>query len=218
LEQFLLTFKPNDQAMKDAIKFSVPKPCHEDWNAMTPDQKGRFCSACSKTVVDFTNLDNTEVQEYLSENKGSRICGRFTSEQLSPEFKLTVPQSVLYQKRSFHKAFLLALFVTMGTTLFSCKNFNNQTLGEVSIIEDSTSVQKDTAEQVYEVGEVAPDSFVKGKVLPPPPPPKKHEVKFVKSAPENDHGFRSGVVGIVVAEPLTPEIDTTSAGTLKQDN
>jgi hypothetical protein len=204
--------------MKDAIKFSVPKPCHEDWNTMTPDQKGRFCSACSKTVVDFTNLDNTEVQEYLSENKGSRICGRFTSEQLSPEFKLTVPQSVLYQKRSFHKAFLLALFVTMGTTLFSCKNFNNQTLGEVSIIEDSTSVQKDTAEQAYEVGEVAPDSSVKGKVLPEPPKAKIEEVKFVKPVPENDHGFRSGVVGIVVAEPLTPEIDTTSAGTLKQDN
>lgn len=204
--------------MKDTIKFSVPKPCHEDWNAMTPSQKGRFCSACSKTVVDFTNLDNTEVQEYLSENKGSRICGRFTSEQLSPEFKLIVPQSVLYQKRSFHKAFLLALFVTMGTTLFSCKNFNNQTLGEVAVIEDSTSVQKDTIEQAYEVGEVAPDSSVKGKVLPEPPKAKIDEVKFVKPAPENESGFRRGVVGIVVAKPQPQETDTIADGTLKQDN
>lgn len=194
--------------MKDTIKFSVPKPCHEDWNAMTPDQKGRFCAACSKTVVDFTNLDNTEVQEYLSENKGSRICGRFTNEQLNPKFKLTVPQSVLYQKRSFHKAFLLALFVTMGTTLFSCKNFNNQTLGEVSVIEDSISVQKNTGEQAYEVGEVAPDSSVKGKVLPEPPKPKINEVKFFKpvQSEEIEVEVSDVTVGIVMPSPPDTEI------------
>ena len=203
--------------MENNIKFSVPRPCHEDWNAMTLKEKGRFCGVCSKTVVDFTTLDNAKVQEYLVQNKGARMCGRFTNEQLSPEFKITVPQSVLYQKRSFHKAFLLALFVVMGTTLFSCKNFNNQTLGEVAVIEDSTSIPK--AEQVYEVGKASPDSSKSYKVLPPPPPAKSHKLKFAKQTPEEkENVFSRGVVGIVVAEPLPAETDTTSTGTLKQDN
>lgn len=106
----------------------------------------------------------------------------------------------------------------MGTTLFSCKNFNDQTLGEVAVVEDSTSIQKDTAEQIYEVGEVATHESVKGKVLPEPPKAKIDEVKFVKPSPEKMNSLSRGVVGIVVAEPLPAEIDTTSAGTLKQDN
>lgn len=32
------------------MKISIPKPCNENWNEMTPDQQGAFCKVCSKVV------------------------------------------------------------------------------------------------------------------------------------------------------------------------
>ena len=37
----------------------IPNPCHEDWNKMTPEDKGRHCSVCDKVVIDFTKMDST---------------------------------------------------------------------------------------------------------------------------------------------------------------
>lgn len=58
-------------------KLTIPKPCNENWNKMTPDEKGRFCSSCSKTVVDFTKKSTKEIQDYLIEKNGQRVCGHF---------------------------------------------------------------------------------------------------------------------------------------------
>jgi hypothetical protein len=125
--------------MNTKYNITIPKPCHENWNAMTPSETGRFCSSCTKNVVDFTTKNATEIQSFFIENQGKSICGRFKNEQLGT-FNLEIPQSVLQQKRSFRKAFLLTLFVVMGSTLFSCKNQNDASLGEVSIVSDSTEV------------------------------------------------------------------------------
>ncbi len=38
------------------LKLSIPKPCHEDWAAMTPNEQGRHCAVCAKTVTDFTQM------------------------------------------------------------------------------------------------------------------------------------------------------------------
>jgi len=154
-------------------KLSVPKPCNENWDAMTPDAKGRFCGLCEKTVVDFTGMPGTEISGYLLANAGKKVCGRFNTEQLeSKPFIPQIPRSVLFSQTSFRKMFLLALLVTMGTTLFSCKdhNDNDMTLGEPAIVDDTEQV--DTLSQKKEMitGKVEnPDSLVKaGKILPPP--------------------------------------------------
>jgi hypothetical protein len=70
------------------VNISIPKPCHEDWGAMTPEEKGRFCSVCSKTVIDFTKASDKEIIEHL--NKDATACGRFVSSQLNRD--LTVPK------------------------------------------------------------------------------------------------------------------------------
>ena len=122
---------------------SIPNPCHENWNKMTPDETGRFCSVCSKCVVDFTDKSSSEIQEYFSLNQGEKVCGIFKNEQLN-KFDLQIPQSVFKQKMSFHKAFLLALFITMGTTLFSCKNDKGFPLGKVAVVEDTIPEKRAT--------------------------------------------------------------------------
>ncbi len=60
---------------------TVPTPCHEDWNAMTPKDKGRHCGSCCKTVVDFTSWQPQDILLHFKNNKN--VCGRFIVDQLN---------------------------------------------------------------------------------------------------------------------------------------
>jgi hypothetical protein len=79
------------------IQISIPHPCNGDWNKMTPAEKGRFCSHCQKTVIDFTNYSDTALYHFFSKNT-QQVCGRFTSFQLNRNIQLPVkPHSRLYK-------------------------------------------------------------------------------------------------------------------------
>lgn len=122
--------------MEKNLKITIPEPCHENWDKMTPKDNGRFCLSCTKTVVDFTSMLPDEIQQYFISNKN--ICGRFKSEQLS-EINIQIPYQILYNQTHYRKIFLLALFVAMGTTLFSYqdKEGNKHKIDKVEIVEDS---------------------------------------------------------------------------------
>ena len=62
------------------MKITIPKPCHENWAAMTPDEKGRFCKVCSKSVRDFTSASDLQIMNNLSGD--INICGNFQVDQL----------------------------------------------------------------------------------------------------------------------------------------
>ena len=66
------------------FKLNIPKPCHEDWQQMSPTQKGKFCASCQKEVIDFTKLSDTEITRKTKNAK--QLCGRFTSTQLEQEY------------------------------------------------------------------------------------------------------------------------------------
>lgn len=73
--------------MKKTISINIPEPCHEDWNKMTPKEKGRHCAACNKTVIDFTSkTDEQVIKTFENENN---LCGRFKMQQLNREMVLT---------------------------------------------------------------------------------------------------------------------------------
>ncbi len=122
--------------MKNYYSISIPKPCHKDWNSMTPEEKGRFCNSCSKTVVDFTKMNTLEVQYFIHENKDNRICGHFKQTQLD-SINIHIPSQVLIKQHSFHKLFLLALLITMGSSLFNCtnKNGNKQKIDSIEVVD-----------------------------------------------------------------------------------
>ena len=60
----------------------IPYPCSENWELMSPQEKGRFCSVCSKCVIDFTEKQPEEIQQIFVERKDESICGRFYNHQL----------------------------------------------------------------------------------------------------------------------------------------
>lgn len=70
------------------MKLTIPAPCHENWDTMTPDERGKFCSVCSKTVRDFTASPDEEIIDQLTSEPG--ICGRFTAGQLGRDLSFSV--------------------------------------------------------------------------------------------------------------------------------
>jgi len=67
----------------EKLRFSIPTPCHADWNEMTLGEKGRHCSFCEKTVVDFSSMDTSEILGWFQQSKNKKNnCGRFSKEQL----------------------------------------------------------------------------------------------------------------------------------------
>lgn len=134
--------------MKPYYSISIPKPCHENWSKMTPNEKGRFCQSCSKTVVDFTNMTTDDIQDFIHNNKHQRICGHIKQSQLDT-INLKVSQSVFDQTLSFHKIFLLALLLAMGTTIFSCadEKGNTKKIESIELVDTKT----DTIEKMGEI-------------------------------------------------------------------
>ena len=64
------------------MMITIPEPCHENWNNMSAAEKGRFCASCSKEVVDFSKMNDEQIQFYLN-NVSGKVCGRFDSSQVN---------------------------------------------------------------------------------------------------------------------------------------
>ena len=60
----------------------IPKPCHEDWDAMTPQEQGRHCAVCDKVLTDFSGMEEKEFGRRIEDlSEGS--CGRFRADQIA---------------------------------------------------------------------------------------------------------------------------------------
>ena len=60
---------------------SIPNPCHEKWEKMSPTQNGKHCQSCAKNVIDFTSFTQEEIEQFLKNNP--HACGRFYKHQIS---------------------------------------------------------------------------------------------------------------------------------------
>lgn len=94
-----------------SLRIDIPKPCHENWDAMQPNKDGRHCMSCQKTVVDFSLMTDKEILDYIS-NANGEICGRVDTHQLNRDIKELNPR----KRFSFIYIWnlLLLLFVFSG--------------------------------------------------------------------------------------------------------
>lgn len=179
------------------MEISIQKPCHENWNAMTPNEQGAFCGKCVKTVVDFSNKSIEEIKEFFIGKKDEKVCGRFEKTQLT-----SLSFDAFYNEfKGFHftKRFAVILYFTFGMWLFNASSGVAQTQqttkGDVQVDHNvmggvrANPTPKDTTKTC--VKPKPGTKVVKGKV--------KYVKAELKPAPEIK-------MGEVVAEPVKKEV------------
>ncbi|MHA4808983.1 T9SS type A sorting domain-containing protein [Flavitalea flava] len=73
--------------MNPNFQLKLVTPCDKSWNSMHPEENGRFCGSCNKTVVDFTGMSDRELITHLA-RAGQNVCGRLAPDQLNRAFLL----------------------------------------------------------------------------------------------------------------------------------
>ena len=169
---------------KKDFQINIPEPCHEDWNEMTPKEKGRFCASCSKIVVDFSRMEPEEIKNYLITKTKEKVCGHFRRSQVDHTGG-PIPGARTFTEKV--KYFIYCLLLCFGISLF--KNINAQSImdfdklnGTVAdtfetemLLGDVMYVPEDslTGDTVYiepmidgEIEMVIPNDFVTGRMQP----------------------------------------------------
>jgi hypothetical protein len=133
--------------MPKRLHISIPSPCHENWTAMIPVEKGRFCGSCQKAVHDFTQSSDREISALLA--KEPNACGRFLNTQLNRDIVVPKDKSSTWMAASAAVVSLLVL----GT---------NEAIAQQPI---STEQQHSNDDEI--MGKVAPPagSLIKGTVV-----------------------------------------------------
>ena len=80
------------------MQIHIPKPCSESWEQMAPQAKGRYCSACEKTVVDFTRMSDAELIAFLQKSTDQSTCGRLRNDQMDRPLILPVAHPAWYNR------------------------------------------------------------------------------------------------------------------------
>src|SRR6476620_4114253 len=101
------------------LQITIPNPCNEHWDSMTPNEQGRHCCSCAKTVVDFTQMTDDEVKNYFIGHAKERVCGRFNTTQLK-QLHIDLPQNIFELQLPLWKQFLVASLLAYSVMLFSC--------------------------------------------------------------------------------------------------
>jgi hypothetical protein len=96
------------------IQITVPEPCHENWDQMTPVDKGRFCGSCQKKVVDFTSMSDAEVAAFFKRPTTRSVCGRFMEDQLQRD--LDIPKKRIPWVKYFFQFALPAFLISSKAT------------------------------------------------------------------------------------------------------
>lgn len=137
------------------FKIEIPEPCHENWSAMSVEERGRHCSVCNKVVVDFTKDSPEQFNNKLKEYHSARtdVCGRFNDEQITGLSKkkyhiIEFGKLELNPFQRFLFAFAFAFFLggfescKVGTTTMGVARFG-ETGGGVSAPQHLKNFEKD---------------------------------------------------------------------------
>ncbi|MEO8761732.1 MAG: hypothetical protein ABI388_09825 [Bacteroidia bacterium] len=150
------------------MNIQINEPCHEDWQAMTPNQQGAFCKVCHKDVVDFSQKSISQIKSFFADKTEEKICGRFEKKQLVYLSFDDFFASFKYWALS--KKFAVIFFCTFGFMAFDASAQSGTKVGKVAApIETHTMGEPAVAKPEQHLqGDVAytPNDTIK-KITPP---------------------------------------------------
>lgn len=140
------------------MHFHIPKPCHQKWDEMTPDEKGRYCKACNKTVVDFTKMTDDEVLSYFTQHQGQKVCGKVHKSQLAQnEVEISIPLSTIKKGLTKWQVFGLSLLLVFGVLLTGFKD-THQTKATFKLEQNYSAFKIDSPPPIpYIIGDIQPE-------------------------------------------------------------
>lgn len=116
-----------------ASEIQIPEPCDADWDAMTPVERGRFCSDCQKKVHDLSAMPESDAQRFL-ESDDEDICISYLS-NAAGEVRFQ-PERVVPLHRLVRRA-SMATAAGLSMALAACAPH-----GDGPQIEDTTETQR----------------------------------------------------------------------------
>jgi len=119
--------------MQTIQRITIPTPCNQSWQDMTPENNGRHCTQCSKVVSDFTKMTDSQIINYLA--TGSNICGRIDQKQLMAINRQLLTEGVSPSSR--FKGWVLAIGLLGSMSFFKA---NAQTKPAVKQITETTPI------------------------------------------------------------------------------
>jgi CarboxypepD_reg-like domain len=143
-------------AYEKKLQLQIPKPCHEDWNKMTPGDKGRFCDSCQKTVHDFTGMSDAQLVAFFKKPSTGSVCGRFYNDQLGRN--LEIPGKRIPWLRYFFQIAIPAFLISSRA----------KAQGETRIVGDTVLCQSLKVMGKFatnNVKEVLDTSVIRGRVV-----------------------------------------------------
>ncbi len=126
--------------MSKKFQLQIPEPCHEDWNKMTPGDKGRFCDSCQKAVVDFTSMSDMQLIAFFKKPSTGSVCGRLYNEQLERDFE--IPRKRLPWMKYFLQLIIPAFLFTSKAKAQG----KLRLMGDTTVLVDSNKTRKNINE------------------------------------------------------------------------
>ncbi|MBC7861918.1 MAG: carboxypeptidase-like regulatory domain-containing protein, partial [Bacteroidia bacterium] len=81
------------------MKLSIHNPCSENWNNMLPNETGRFCNSCQKSVVDFSKFSDGQLLEFFTKKDPEQnVCGNVRIDQLNRNVVISKPVPNFYNR------------------------------------------------------------------------------------------------------------------------
>jgi hypothetical protein len=138
------------------LHLPIADPCHEDWDAMDPTERGRFCQKCTKEVHDLSSMDEAQARALLRARAGARICVRYEHDD----------------EGRIHFRSSLARTALAGVALAACTPHDNPRLDVQPIDSIDPIVQTQQPVVVTPTVEPQPEPVhaTKGEVAVEPPP------------------------------------------------
>lgn len=123
---------------------------------MTPNEQGRHCTKCDKTIVDFSLFTDKQLIEFFA-NVTGRICGNYNPMQVNRELIYVEPKNYFLHKLFFG----IVLTAGIDGSAYGNYNYTNKPLLEQCLIPLPTA--DEDSNPLLTGGDTA--HYIKGKLF-----------------------------------------------------